>query len=721
MATFKDLITATRNRFGSWLTTNLPKLGVATGIGVTAWSIGATLGQLSAEAQIAGWGAAFAALSAELGKEFVVGLVERIRDEQLSEEDIARIVQAELDKGLDLPDLRRLLDEVGVLPATLEHVLRLNNAQLLKSLQADLAAYPRLISIQTADAVHATLAPQIEVLSHGISRLDDKSKRILLILESLVATPHLAPEPGAEPPLLVFVSSLIGELSAERQALRQTIIGLGITRPWIFEFTPATAQLLEESYLDKVRACDFFVLLIDEDISPAVEKEFETAVQHNRPILAFLKKDKEEKDQYRSAAAKALISRIPTKWATFSDSTDLAFKARVAIADEVIRRVRAGLIPLPQSQVQRLEQTGNALARALLNLPPRRYTRLVGRQEEIETILEKLRTPDPTAPPVIAITGLGGIGKTALAYEIVERAMLEGLFNSLVWESAKPEELEAGKIRFLKPPALSFESLVSAIARQLGYDTLLQLPPSDLQNRIRHILQTGSFLIVVDNLETIEAYEELARQLHGLLSPSQSRQASRALLTSRERLTEIPYIYDHYIRGLSEPASMEFIRQEAHDRGAMGILRAGQRLLDRVFKVTYGMPLAMKLIISQFIAGIPLDTELDRLEGAKEEELYKFIYMRLWFKLSIPAQKVLIAAAAFASSVARFMLQPVSKTTDEEFEAAIPELARMSLIEPSDHPTAAQRRYSIHPITRWFINAPLRELWEQQKANSQAT
>ncbi|CAG1012163.1 hypothetical protein ANRL4_04585 [Anaerolineae bacterium] len=721
MATFNELIAKTRDRLNMWLSANLAKIGVATGIGVTAWSIGATLGQLSSEAQTIGWSAAIATLSVELGKEFVVGLVEHIRDDDLGEEDIARIVQAELDKGLDLPDLRRLLDEVGALPVTLEYVLEANNAQLLESLQADLAAYPRIISSQTASAVHATLVPQIEELSHDISHLNARSERILTILSSLVATPHLTLEPGVEPPLLVFVSSLIGELSAERQALRQTIIGLSITKPWIFEFTPATAQPLEEAYLDKVRTSDLFVLLIDENVSPAVEKEFETALQHSRPILVFLKKDKDDKDAHRSSAAKTLINRIPTKWATFSDPTDLALKARVTITDEIIRRVRDGVLALPHPQVQRLEQTGNTLTRALSSLPPRRYTHLVGREEDIGTILEKIRSPDPTASPVIAITGLGGIGKTALAYEIVERAMLERLFDGLVWENAKLEELEAGKIRHLKPLALSFESLVSAIARQLGYDALLQLPSSELQNRIRHILQTGSYLIVVDNLETVEAYEELARQLHGLLSPSQSPQPSRALLTSREKLTEIPYLYDHYIRGLSKPASMGFIEQEAHDRGATGILQAGQRLLDRVFKVTYGMPLAMKLIISQFIAGIPLDTELDRLEEAKEEELYKFIYMRLWFKLSIPAQKVLIAAAAFASSVARFMLQPVSKTTDAEFESAIPELVQMSLIEPSDHPTVAQRRYSIHPITHWFINAPLKELWEQQKADSQAT
>ena len=212
--------------------------------------------------------------------------------------------------------------------------------------------------------------------------------------------------------------------------------------------------------------------------------------------------------------------------------------------------------------------------------------------------------------------------------------------------------------------------------------------------------------LVKPELETAERYQDLARCLHDLLSGSQSQQPSKALLTSRERLGESPYISEYYIQGLSKQFSMEFIVQEARQRSAIGILHTSSRLLERIFTVTHGMPLAMKLIISQFIAGIPLDTELDRLQGAKEQELYRFIYMRLWFKLSIPAQKILVAIDAFTSSASRLMLQTVSKTGDEEFETGIPELVRMALIEPSDHPTAAQRRYSIHPVTRWFINGP---------------
>lgn len=719
MASFHDLVSATRQRLAIWLNDNLPSLGIAAGVGVTAMAVGATFGQLAAEAQVVGWSVASATLSAELGKDFVVGLVGRIRDDELKEEDIARIIQAEFDKGLPLQDLQRLTDQVGTLPMMLDAILRLNNAQLLASLQADLAAYPQIISIETAHRVQQAISPQIESLARDVAHLDATSQQILRILTALAATPSLAPTAGVESPLMVFVSSLINELSAERQAARETITALGLTRPWVFESTPATTQPLEEAYLEKVRHCDFFVLIVDENVSHGVEREFDTALQSGRPILAFLKKDKENKDQHRSAATSALVGRIPTKWATFSDPTDLALKARLAVTDEIIRRVREGLIKLSEAQVQRLDETESMLSRALSNLPARQYSHLVGREGDITSILQKLRDPDPTAASVIAITGLGGIGKTALAYETVERALLEGIFEGLVWESAKSEEIEGIHIMPLgQPPTLSFEYLLGSIARQLGYDALLQLPPRELYNRVRHSLQTGSYLIVVDNLETIQAYDELARQLHGLLSPSQSRQPSRALLTSRERLTNLPYIYDHYIRGLSKPASMDFIRQEAQTRGALGILQAGHSLLDRIFRVTYGMPLAMKLIVSQFLLGIPLDTELDRIEGAKEEEVYRFIYMRLWFKLSIPAQKVLIAAAAFAASVARFMLQPVSKTSDKEFEAAIPELALMSLIESSDHATAEHRRYSIHPLTRWFINSPLRELWEQQKTET---
>jgi len=364
------------------------------------------------------------------------------------------------------------------------------------------------------------------------------------------------------------------------------------------------------------------------------------------------------------------------------------------------------------------ENSGHSLSCASVALPPRRYTHLVGREKEISDILVRLCSPDNDAPAIVAITGLGGIGKTALAREVVERVLTEGVFEGLVWESAKPDELEADTLSVLDRPELTYESLLDAIARQLGLDVLSKLPSRELETRLRAILHTKSYLIVVDNLETVEAYRALARRLHDLLSPGMPGQPTRALLTSRERLVDLPYLFDYYINGLSKPDSRIFLRQEATDRNAVGLTNAAPGLLDEIFEITQGMPLAMKLVVSQYLLGIAVDTELERLKGAKEEELYRFLYLRLWFRLSVPAQKVLAAIAAFAASVARFMLQPVSKTRDDEFTAALVELARMSLVEPSDHATEAERRYSIHQMTRWFINSPLRSLWEQQRAST---
>ena len=365
------------------------------------------------------------------------------------------------------------------------------------------------------------------------------------------------------------------------------------------------------------------------------------------------------------------------------------------------------------------EDSGHEPTRALAALPPRRYTHLVGRKKEISSITAQLRSRDNDTPAIVAITGLGGIGKTALAHEVVERVLSDGIFEGLVWESAKPDELEAGTLSVLNRPELTYESLLDAIARQLGLEALTQLPPRELEARLRTVLLTKSYLIVVDNLETVEAYRALATRVHDLISPGRRGRPTRALFTSRERLVDLPYIFDYYIRGLPKQDSRVFLRQEAKDRNAVGLKNGAPKLFDEIFEITQGMPLAMKLVVSQYLLGIAIDTELERLKGAKEEELYRFLYSRLWFRLSVPAQKVLVAIAAFAASVACFMLQPVSKTRNDEFTAALVELTRMSLVEPSDHPMESQRRYSIHQMTRWFINSPLRTLWEQQRAPAQ--
>ena len=89
--------------------------------------------------------------------------------------------------------------------------------------------------------------------------------------------------------LTVFISSRINdEMRRTRQVVREAIEELPLTRPWLFEGAPATADPLDESYLRWVGRCDLFILLLREDITDPVRVEWETATQARKARLVFL-------------------------------------------------------------------------------------------------------------------------------------------------------------------------------------------------------------------------------------------------------------------------------------------------------------------------------------------------------------------------------------------------------------------------------------------------
>ncbi len=91
-----------------------------------------------------------------------------------------------------------------------------------------------------------------------------------------------------ENPLLVFISSVISGMAAERRAAQAAIRAIPLTRPWLFEFTSASALPLADSYLSKVRECDIFVLLLGRAVTDPVKEEARTAKAASKPRLVFL-------------------------------------------------------------------------------------------------------------------------------------------------------------------------------------------------------------------------------------------------------------------------------------------------------------------------------------------------------------------------------------------------------------------------------------------------
>ena len=120
-------------------------------------------------------------------------------------------------------------------------------------------------------------------------------------------------------------------------------------------------------------------------------------------------------------------------------------------------------------------------------LPGKFYRELVGRDALVGAVMAALR--DPGGKWIVAIDGMGGIGKTALAREIADRCLAERLFDGVVWEQAPKEQFARGE-QGQGIGMLTYETALDSIARQLGALDVPRLKGAEKETRVRALLQT---------------------------------------------------------------------------------------------------------------------------------------------------------------------------------------------------------------------------------------
>lgn len=368
---------------------------------------------------------------------------------------------------------------------------------------------------------------------------------------------------------------------------------------------------------------------------------------------------------------------------------------------QAAQRVKA--IPAFQSALWELEQEACATHRTLhlgRNLPPPTYTRLFGVDRQFEQALEALADPDGRW--LVAIDGLGGLGKTALAHAVVRRAVHGDRFADLAWETARQAAFVWGEIRPSPRPALALNALLEAIARQLDWPDLVPLPPAARQAALAERLKHRPYLVVVDNLETAVDYESLAAALWELANPS------KFLLTSRHRLHGYEQVYSISLRGLPDPDGVALIRHHAAERGIEAVASADDTTLLQVQQVTGGNPLAIKLVVGQ-LAQWPLDQVLADLltTGRGADQFYRYLYSYSWQRLSPPARELLLNMPHLATTGGDWAdLRAISGLDDETLGRAAGELITCSLLNVGG---GVEKTYSIHRLTHHFLLSKSKE------------
>lgn len=304
-----------------------------------------------------------------------------------------------------------------------------------------------------------------------------------------------------------------------------------------------------------------------------------------------------------------------------------------------------------------------------------------GRQAELATLKQWLGAEQCR---LVAILGMGGMGKTALAVQVVHQ--MADHFDVVIWRSL----LNAPPLTEILPPWLHTLSNQQLAKLPTAFDAQLALLFDYLRQR--------RCLLILDNCESIlqgsapagqcrpgyEAYGQLFKRI------GETQHQSCLLMTGRELLREVahlerttPFVRSLPLSGLAQEDCRTILRQQ----GIVGSPTNINLLVQRYS----GHPLALMLIADTIMALFDGQVEAFLAEGTPIFDDIRYVLDQHFARLSPLEVELLIWLAVEREPVtvqqlSENLLQPVSKSTLLD---VLTSLRRRSLLEKS---TPAQAR-----------------------------
>ena len=247
--------------------------------------------------------------------------------------------------------------------------------------------------------------------------------------------------------------------------------------------------------------------------------------------------------------------------------------AFMRLRDEIDKRSR-------KFQQEELPNISQAVFEASWIVPFERNHRFTGRESQLAQLEEKLFVEDQTAK--IAITGLGGVGKTQLVLELVYRTREKYEDCSVIWI-----------------PTINIENVQQAylnIAQQLGIPGWEE-DKADIKRLVQGYLSkesAGQWLLVFDNADDIDMWIHRpgSEQESGCLIEYLPKSKQGCIIfTTRDRKTAVKLAHQNVVEvpEMNEKVATQLLRKYLVNQDLVNIEQDAKALLTQL---TY-LPLAI--------------------------------------------------------------------------------------------------------------------------------